>query len=171
MLYSTIMLALATAASAIDIRFFGEAHCKNGVGLACNGMQPGGCCGGQRQDGWAALSVGAIPSNWDIYSRAYTGEGCNNRDLLNQFRNEGRTDVCHGDNRHYKSGLYRFAGKKMIRGMEMADRDVAPEECEKPNTLYFADDSSYTISDLTDTQVEELVCFYSNSSSYRAFVY
>jgi hypothetical protein len=39
-----------------------------------------------------------------------------------------------------------------------AARDVAPEDCIKPNTLYFADESSYAISDLTDAQVEKLVC-------------
>lgn len=163
MLYSTIILTLAAAASAIDIRFFSEAHCRNSIGYSCTNVGPNSCCNGQRSNGWAALSVSSIPTNWDVLTRAYTAEGCADKDLLNQFRSESRSELCHGDNRGYKSGNYRFAGKK-IRGISDA-RDVVSEDCVEPDTLYFADDSSYNISGLTGAQVDELVC--STLLSYR----
>jgi hypothetical protein len=158
MLYSTIVLTLATAATAIDIRFFGESHCRNGIGYSCRNMNANSCCGGQRSNGWAAMSFAAIPTNWDVYTRAYTGENCYDGNLKNQFRSEGRSDLCHGDNLHYESGKYYFASKKAIRGMTIEERDE-PQECVKPDTLYFPDDSTYAISSLTDAQVEELVCY------------
>jgi hypothetical protein len=101
----------------------------------------------------------SIISTGDVYPRAYNGEGCRDGDLEKQFRSEGRRDVCHGDNQHYKSGKYFFAGKKMTRGIAV-ERDTPPENCVKPDTLYFADDSAYHIADLTDAQVEELVCYF-----------
>jgi hypothetical protein len=74
MLYSTIILTLATAASAVDIRFFSEAHCKNAIGTSCVGAGVNQCCSGRQTKGWNAVSFAAIPPNWDLLTRSYTGK-------------------------------------------------------------------------------------------------
>jgi hypothetical protein len=147
----SIILALATAASAIDIEWFGESHCRNGYGLRCTNVNPGVCCGGQRNNGWAAVQFAFIPTNWDIVSDAYAAEGCGNS-LINEFRSEGRTFVCHGDNRNYKGAGYHFFSRKRA-----TSRDASAEECVKPDTLFLADTTTYALSGLSDDQVEELV--------------
>jgi hypothetical protein len=151
----SIILALATAAAAIDIEWFGEAHCRNGFGLRCQNANPNYCCNGQRSDGWAAVQFANIPGNWDIVSDAYAGDHCDN--LINEFRSNGNAFVCHGDNRHYKSAGYHFFSKK--RGTYISTRDASDEECVRPNQLFLADKTTYAISELTDEQVEELVCY------------
>lgn len=159
MQYSTIVLALATAATAIDIRFLNDKHCGGGISTACTGVQPNACCNSRSSTGFGGVFFVAIPSNWDVLSRGYNGESCAAKDLVQQFRSEGRTTTCHGsagDSHRYRSGQYSFASKK-IRGMTEA-RDVAPEDCIPADTLYFGDDSAYNISDIADGKVDELVC-------------
>jgi hypothetical protein len=130
-------------------------------------VSAGQCCNGARTDGWAAMSYVAIPSNWDIYTRSYSSEGCNEKDLIGPIRSEGRTELCAGNNKHYKSGQYFFSNKK-TRGVAV-ERDEVPQDCVKPDTLYFADNSAYHIADLTDAQIEGLVCFWFCSGIHRCF--
>jgi hypothetical protein len=150
----SIILALATAASAIDIEWFGESHCRDGAGLRCTNVNPGVCCGGQRSGGWAAVQFAFIPTSWDIVSDAYGADSCGNS-LINEFRSEGRSFVCHGDNRQYRGAGYHFFSKK--RGTYIDTRDASTEECVKPDTLFLADTTTYAISGLTDDQLAELV--------------
>jgi hypothetical protein len=150
----SIILALAAAASAIDIEWFGEAHCKDGYGLRCQAAAPNTCCSGQRAEGWAAVQFASVPSSWDVVSDAYAAERCGDS-LVNEFRSNGRTFVCHGDNRNYKSAGYHFFSKK--RGTYIDTRDASDEECIKPNQLFLADGTTYAISGLTDDQVSTLV--------------
>jgi hypothetical protein len=148
------ILALATAASAIDIEWFGESHCRNGYGLRCQGINPNSCCSGQRSEGWAAVQFASIPGNWDIVSDAYAAERCGDS-LVNEFRSNGNKFICHGDNRNYKSAQYHFFSRK--RATYTSTREASDEECVKPNELFLADTTSYDISGLTDDQVTELV--------------
>ncbi|KAJ4314334.1 hypothetical protein N0V94_006494 [Neodidymelliopsis sp. IMI 364377] len=165
---SSIILALATAASAIDIEWFGEAHCRNGYGLRCTGVNPHGCCSGQRSDGWAAVQFSNIPSNWDLLTDGYAGEGCNTNSLVNEFRSNGNAFSCHGDNRHYKSAAYRFYGKKK-RASRVDTRDAPAEDCVKPDELFLADGTTYAISGLTDAQVGDLTATHADlPADYQA---
>jgi hypothetical protein len=150
----SIVLALATAASAVNIEFFGESHCRNGAGVTCTNANPNFCCNGQRAEGWAAVQFSGIPGGWDLVTDAYAGDNC--VALVNEFRSEGREFVCHGDNRNYKSGGYHFFSKK--RGTYVNNRNASDEECVRPDQLFLADRTTYDISGLTDNQVEELVC-------------
>lgn len=155
---SSILLALATAAAAIDIRFINKKKCDTSASIACNGAGPHACCNSRSSTGFPSVFIAAIPSNWDVFSKAYRGETCNNGDLVQQFRSEGRTSTCHGsagDSERYRSAEYFFPGKK-VRGMTAA-RDVAPEDCVPADTLYFADETAYAISNISDEKVEELV--------------
>jgi hypothetical protein len=154
-MHYSIIFALATVASAIDIEWFGQENCRNGYGLRCQAANPNYCCNSQRNDGWAAVQFANIPSDWDIVSDAYAADRCVG--LVNEFRSEGRKFVCHGGNRHYKSAGYHFFSKK--RGTYMVTRDTpAPEEeCLKPNQLFLGDGTSYDIVGLTDAKVDELV--------------
>ncbi|OAL05610.1 hypothetical protein IQ06DRAFT_342880 [Phaeosphaeriaceae sp. SRC1lsM3a] len=148
----SIILALATVASAIDIEWFGEEHCRDGFGLRCQAVNPNDCCGGQREGGWAAVQFANIPNNWDIITYAYGLEDC--LSLLNEGRSNGQTFNCHGGKKHYRSANYRFFSKK--RGTHLDSRDSSDEECLKPNQLFLADKTTYNIADLADDQVEEL---------------
>ncbi|EMD59961.1 hypothetical protein COCSADRAFT_193443 [Bipolaris sorokiniana ND90Pr] len=156
----SIILALATAASAIDIEWFGESHCRNGYGLRCQNINPNTCCSGQRSGGWAAVQFANIPNNWDVVSDAYDTENC--RTLVNEFRSNGNSFVCHGDNRHYKSAGYHFFSKK--RSTYIDTRDASSKECVKPDTLFLADGTTYAISGLTDDQVAEFITLAENAT-------
>jgi hypothetical protein len=150
----SIILALATAVSAIDIEWFGESHCRDGFGLRFQNANPNICYPGQRSDGWAAVQFANIHSDWDIVTDAYAADNCGNS-LINEFRSNGNKYVCHGDNRHYKGAGYHFFSKK--RGTYIDTRNASDEECVKPNQLFLADGTTYAISGLTDDQITELV--------------
>ena len=152
-MHYSIIFALATAASAVNIEFFNEAHCRNGASLACNDANPNFCCNGQRSEGWAAVQFSGIPKDWDLVTDAYAADNCIG--LVNEFRSNGNEFVCHGDNRNYKSGGYHFFSKK--RGASIARNASDEEDCIKPNQLLLADRTAYDITGLTDDQVTELV--------------
>lgn len=151
----SIILALAAAASAIDIEWFGEKHCRNGYGLRCQNVEPNSCCGGQRSGGWAAVQFASIPRSWDVVSDAYAAEGC--KELINEFRSNGEVFVCHGNALNYRSAKYHFFGKKRGAPVDALGASNGDEECAKPNELFLADSTTYNITGLTDDQVDELV--------------
>jgi hypothetical protein len=152
--FTPILLSLATAASAIDIRFFTGSKCNGGAELQCGGIGANTCC----QIGYKVSSIGffAIPTNWNVVTRSYVnGNACRGSDKANEFRNNGAATVCHGTQGlfagNYRGGGYSFVSKR--RAIDASDE----EACVKPNLLVLEDGQKYKIDGLDDDVTEQMV--------------
>jgi hypothetical protein len=152
--YISAIFTLITAASAIDIRFHNDQHCRQGGGLTCNNQNPGSCCNGLTS--WRGISFVAIPTNWNIKTQSFRNSQC---DVTpeNEFPSSGRDWICHGTGDNsliYGYGKYEFINKRKRDG----DVDGASDEgCQKPDEAFFSDGRRYNISGLPDHQLIELV--------------
>lgn len=71
----TILLTLATTASAVDIRLFERNESCDGAYLACTNINPGVCCHtGSVEQG--AVGLNAVPDEWQCSLEPYTAGGC-----------------------------------------------------------------------------------------------
>ncbi|KAK1656511.1 hypothetical protein BDP55DRAFT_109264 [Colletotrichum godetiae] len=158
---SSLLVALAATASAIDIRAHTGDNCAGGS-VACTGINPNVCCSfsSSASSGRSSIAVVAIPSNWRIRCEAYTGGGCSF--FGGQRDSGGATSVClpyttRGDR---TGGKYWFLNRK--RAIDESCLADQPDggECEasvKPDTLGLADGTDYDITGLTDEKVQEFV--------------
>ncbi|KAH7186201.1 uncharacterized protein B0J16DRAFT_288163 [Fusarium flagelliforme] len=157
--FSGLLLALATTASAVDMRAWIGSSCE-GAFVACVGLNPNVCCvfSNSANSGRASISVNAIPSNWNIHTQANTGGGCTY--MANEQDNNGRTDLCMAYNSRgdRTGGSYWFNGRKRA-----ADKSCPAEQAEgkceatvEPNALGLTDGTMYDIAGLSAEKVQEL---------------
>ncbi|CAG7558781.1 unnamed protein product [Fusarium equiseti] len=157
--FSGLLLALATTASAVDLRAWTGSSC-DGAFLACVGLNPDVCCvfSESAGSGRLSVSVNAIPSSWRIRTQANTGGGC--RYMANEQESEGRTDLCMAYNsRGERTGAkYWFLGRKRSE-----DRSCPAEQADgkctataEPNVLGLVDGTMYDIAGLSEEKVQEL---------------
>jgi hypothetical protein len=153
--YSSIILGLAAAAAAIDIRHYdNESHCNGGVWMQCTNIAANTCCSGSNAHRTASIGFSAIPSNWKVVTRSYDHVSltCSGDRLLHEFNSNGATSTCHGApnaGATYGGGGYSFINGK--RG--------AAASCVKPDTLV-KDGQKYAISDLDEDTLAQLVRFF-----------
>ncbi|KAL8388881.1 hypothetical protein RB599_010177 [Gaeumannomyces hyphopodioides] len=156
---SSVLVALAATASAIDIRAYRLDNC-NGSTRSCTGINPNVCCTfGGASTGMASIGVAAIPRNWRIRCEAYTGGGC--QFYGGQRDSNGADFVC----LPYINRGDRSGGKYWFLNRKRALEDTCPAEqpdggkCTssvKYNTVGLADGTEFNITDLSDEKVEEL---------------
>ncbi|KAH9438250.1 hypothetical protein MCOR02_001888 [Pyricularia oryzae] len=155
MRFSSIVLGLAAAVSAIDIRGHDQDICRGGY-VACVNIDPNVCCA---FDGKASIWVAAIPPAWRIRARSMTGGGCSY--LATEGDNNGTQDICLA----YTSRGLRTGARYWFLNLKRAEDETCPAaqpeggKCEasvKPNVLGLADGTEYNIEGLSDEKVAEM---------------
>lgn len=142
-----ILLGLVATAAAVDIRFTNSQTC-NGWYAACANINPGVCC--SLNTATMAIEYAAVPNTWFLRKSGYTEENCNH--LISEIVSFG--SLCDFNLAGYKSGRYVFSGMKLARS---PSDDTTSEDCQRVDTFVLEDGSKYTISDLSDSQVDYLV--------------
>lgn len=152
MFYPSLLITLAAAVAAIDIRMRrGSTACDWGGGgwVACNNANPDFCC--WTNDGMQTLWIAAIPNGWNIDGRAWFDQGCRNRSPVLQGGGQNGPNVCEragGNDMHGAS--YVFRNKKR-------DTD-ASSGCQQADTFVLADGiTQYNITGLPSDAINELV--------------
>ena len=151
MLNSYLLLGLAATAAAIDIRFrYGDTtgNC-GGDYVACVNANPNFCCtSNDRYSG--TVTFNAVPSDWTLTGSGYRGRGCEVR----QFQAIGRgQDFCLGHvGPSYSGAFYVFGAAKRAENQEC-------EGEQRVNQLGLEDGTIYDIGDLSDDEIDEMVCF------------
>ncbi|KAF2113901.1 hypothetical protein BDV96DRAFT_661126 [Lophiotrema nucula] len=151
MRYFQILLSLAAAASAVDVRFHSNNGCS-GTTIQCGNLGPDSCCG---LDNAAFKSMGfdAIPLDWSIETRSYNLGRCSHLRLL--LPPQHTAHVCHdsGDDiARYTGGGYGFRNRKV-------DACGDGQECktsQKPDTLILEEGQKYAVTDMGDDLLNEL---------------
>jgi hypothetical protein len=157
MQYLQILLGLATAVSAIDLRFFAQGGCR-GSYMVCTNWNPNVCCGSDNIR-YTSIGFAAIPTSWRIETRAYVNGRCNTLAVL--VPTQGRMDVCLNEPSGFArlSGAgYGFLSKK--RGPVGELEQCSAGECtssQSPDTLVLDDGTKYAITDITKPLLDELV--------------
>jgi hypothetical protein len=152
--YLTIILALAAAAWAIDIRAFGSnSHCQGRYGFYV-GAQPDVCY--HYADGTKKSSYGfyAIPKDWRISTRSHGGGDC--KDVLMVRDSNGATWVCHGDkgpNWEYSGAGYSFINDKKAEAVAADDT----RDCQGPDGIVFEDGETYEFKGVDEATVQTMV--------------
>lgn len=152
MQYLQIILALAAAASALDIRMRTASGCGGQYYVACTNVNPNQCCFTNSGTRYPSVGFTPFPSNWRIQVKGYTGGGCNNLQSVQLI--SGVTNYCLSDPQGFATfsgGGYNFASTK---------RDDSAPDCTSsvtPNVLVLEDGTEYDISDMSESLTEELV--------------
>ena len=156
MQYSTIILALTAAASAIDIRLHNGAGNKNCAGsyLACVGINPGVCCTPASSTRYSRAAYAAIPTNWNLILTGWYNGGCSTVGVTASVSNSNYRCVADPNpttNLAFSGATYAFAGKR---------RRGEGERCEEvqPNLFVLEDSTEYDLVDMPEPLVETLVC-------------
>ncbi|KAF5666091.1 hypothetical protein FHETE_6392 [Fusarium heterosporum] len=151
MLYSSLVLGLVAAVSAVDIRFYSnnQGACYSGPWISCPNANPNLCCTATGRF-YATVGIVAVPGDWTLTANGYRGAGCESWQQAAIGR--GR-DFCLGATGYSMSGSYYWFGDGKKRAVN--------EKCEgteRASQLGLEDGSIYDISDLSDDDVEEMVC-------------
>jgi hypothetical protein len=165
--YFTIILALATAAWAIDLRsYLHDSHCHGRYGKYI-GANPDLCyyMPEDSKNGAFVSSFAfyAIPKDWRLSTRSYGGKKC--KDVLMTLKSDGATWLCHGDQKpkwEYSGAGYSFINDK--EGEAVADT-LAPDntrDCQGPDAIVFEDGETYEFKDVDAATVKTMV-----SNSYK----
>lgn len=162
MQYSTILLALATAASALDIRLFGNNQC-GGAYSACVNMNPTTCCSHHNSARHPGIAFAAIPTNWNLQLRGWTNGGCGA--LAVSANTVGNPHYCLKDpspvlNTAFSGGGYKFNSRKRADpSTEQCDINAASacESVTAPSIFVLEDETTYAIADMPEPLLNELV--------------
>ncbi|EJT72391.1 hypothetical protein GGTG_09257 [Gaeumannomyces tritici R3-111a-1] len=155
---SSVLVALAATASAIDIRAYQADGC-NGSTRSCANINPNVCCTFPQDAGMASVGFAAIPTNWRIRCEAYTEGGCSS--FGGQGDSNGAGFVC----LPFTTRGNRTGGKYWFLNRKRAIEDTCPAEqadggkCTssvKYNTVGLADGTEYNITGLSEEKVQEL---------------
>jgi hypothetical protein len=148
------LLSLATAASAISIRFWPWNGAQSGnncnlgqVGMGCEGLEPNTCCYSGVQ--YSAVGLYEVPDDWKVYYKGYKEKLCSEPAYF-EYDNVPGTSRCGYDPKGgpIRSAAYAFRNAKGKRG---------EGGCRKADTLYMADGMKYTIGHLDDAMRQHLV--------------
>ncbi|KAK0120062.1 hypothetical protein ONS95_011475 [Cadophora gregata] len=154
----TFLLGLATVASAIEIRFYGNNGCS-GRFNSCWNVNPNQCC---NQAEMNSISFEFIPSNWRITVKGYDQNACNRQKA--QLNTVGQTRMCIGGDAPYTGGGYNFYGRK--RDDDHSNVEAAPSsECLRPDIFADEDGVEYSAQSLNDDEFEKLVALWYNGTS------
>ena len=155
--YFAIILALAAATWAIDIRaFIGDSHCHDRYGYKV-GAQPDTCYHYYDNSGMSSFGFYAIPKDWRISTRGHGGGNC--KDVLRTQDSNGATWVCHGDKRpkyEYTGAGYSFINKKA----ELAETQPAADdagECKGMDGIVFENGGTYDLKDADEADKKIMV--------------
>jgi hypothetical protein len=151
MLFSSVILGLAATVAAVDIRFYSnnQGACYSGPWIGCPNANPNFCCTATGRF-YATVGIVAVPGDWTLTANGYRGAGCESWQQAAIGR--GR-DFCLGATGYSMSGAFYWFGDGRKRSA-----DQKCEGTEKATQLGLEDGSVYDISDLSDNDVEEMVC-------------
>ena len=148
------LLGLAGTASALDIYFHTGTNC-DGASVICQGINPGVCCsvGGITQ---RSVAYRGIVPTWNIRCRSYQGNGC--EILRADSTVKGVNYQCHSfqNNYNYNGARYDFVNSKRAEDTCTADEGTC-ESSQKADTLIMEDGTKFSILDLEEDPLEELV--------------
>ncbi|PVH91971.1 hypothetical protein DM02DRAFT_702041 [Periconia macrospinosa] len=151
MKYLQVLLGLAATVSAIDIKLHSSNNCGGGLYAYCTNWGPDSCCG---QNIAAYLSVGfyAIPTNWNVETRAHTGGFCaGTRYVLGP---QHRSTVCISE----PDGIARFTGAGYgFTSRKAVSTEASATDC-RPDGLVLDDGTNYALAALNEDQFSVLVC-------------
>jgi hypothetical protein len=71
---TALVLALAAAASAIDIRYYNDNNCGGNAAFWCTNAGPNVCCSSEAVH-YPSAGFAAIPGDWKITTRGYINGG------------------------------------------------------------------------------------------------
>lgn len=146
MKYLTVLISLATAASAVDLYLHTNNDC-GGSSLRCNGFNPNDCCGIESNDSpYQSIAVRGIPDGWALQGRGYDAGGCSR--LQTVSGNNGNPWICNRSNGfRYTGAGYNFFSQK---------RAEPKSECQRPETLILSDGTEYDMAGLDDNDFNTL---------------
>ncbi|KAI3528360.1 hypothetical protein CABS01_07561 [Colletotrichum abscissum] len=155
---SKIFLGLIATVSAIDIYGYkNNEKCGGGDYIVCTNANPNDCCVRSSGDTFRSIGFRAIPTNWRIIGRAFSGGDCKNVKYVAQ--SNGAQNVCCGGST-YSGGNYVFASKKRD---ESATEDgtcaASAGGCTsvaKGNLMVFENGPKYNMTGLDDALYTEL---------------
>ena len=166
---TTLILALTTTISALDIRLFTTNDGCQGAYAACVNINPTTCCSHNSGARYPSIDFVAIPRSWNIQVRGWTGGSCGA--LAVSGHAQGVTGYCLSDpnpvsNIAFSGGGYKFLSKRRSRTPEPSEQCAVEEAspCEstvKPNLFVLADSTEYDIADMPEPLLETLVRIYS----------
>ncbi|TLD28205.1 hypothetical protein PspLS_03756 [Pyricularia sp. CBS 133598] len=158
--FSSLLLGLAATASAIDIRGHSQDGCRGGY-RSCTNSNPRVCCSfnSSATSGRSSVAVVAIPTNWRITARAWTGGSC--RYIANHGESGGSRSIC----LRYTSRGDRTGAFYWFNSLKRAVDESCPAEqpgvgkCDavvEPDVIGLADGTEYNIAGLSADKVEEI---------------
>ena len=152
MFYPSLVLTLAAAAAAIDIRMrpdFQGCAWSGGGWVGCGNLNPNVCC--RPPAGMQTLWIAAIPNGWNIQAQAWFDSGCSNRSPVLQGGWKVGPDLCeHTGGNDMRGSSYAFQGRK--RGAD------ASSGCQDVDTFVLADGTTqYNVTGLLPAAIFELV--------------
>jgi hypothetical protein len=157
MQYLSISLALAAAASAIDIRAYHDiprfSHCEGQYLVSWLGVAANTCY--STSTSMYAMKFDAIPSTWHLVTRSYGALNCPSNQKLNEFHSDGRTWVCHGS--PDGSVQYRGAGYSFVNKKRSDDANSNDQDCVGPDLVHLIDGRNYTVTNVEAKIVQEMV--------------
>ncbi|KAM7192121.1 hypothetical protein V8F33_008546 [Rhypophila sp. PSN 637] len=153
MIYPTLLITLAAAVTAIDIRMRrGNTNCEWGGGgwVACNNANPDFCC--YTGEGMGTIWLAAIPNGWNVEAKVWYNTACNNRHPILQGGGRNGPNVCErAGSDTFRGGSYSFRSKK---------RDAATDAskgCQQADTFILADGvTQYNITGMASDGINEL---------------
>ncbi|KAF7531060.1 hypothetical protein G7054_g9229 [Neopestalotiopsis clavispora] len=152
---SHILVGLVATVSAVDIYGYrSNEKCAGGDYIVATGVNPDSCSVSASGNVYRSISIRAIPTNWNIIGRAFTGGGCKNLKFAAQ--SSGRTDICLGGD-NYSGGNYGFATKK--RSVAAGETCAATGGCvaKRGDLMVFENGPKYNMTSLDDDLYNELV--------------
>jgi hypothetical protein len=140
----SLILSLASSATAISIRFGGQ--CYNPTTVGCEDLNPGICC--FVSPNRLSATLVAVPNEWNVRYDGYGDTNCQNSKFT-VSRIPGTTP-CQARDGGFGSAAYFFNSRKLVRKEE-------GQECQRVDTFYAEDGSKYGISHLDDAGIQYLV--------------
>lgn len=166
--YSTIILALSTAASALNIRLYAQGNCGGGY-TACVNISSSVCCTHNNQYRYPSIGFVSISSGWNVNLKGFIGGACTS--LAKSTNNARSASVClNGTTTNYLSGgAYTFNSKRNLlpRVAEQCAADDASGACQasvKPDLFVLEDGTEYALPDMPKPLADTLVCTYHAAS-------
>ncbi|KAF1846860.1 uncharacterized protein K460DRAFT_392349 [Cucurbitaria berberidis CBS 394.84] len=156
MQYLSIVLGLAAAASAIDVRIHAGSNCDRGA-YECLNLTPNRCC--YVESGlYGSIGFYGVPTNWNIECRGHSRSGDNRCGVQKVTENlSGGTFKCLRGGGFTGAG-YGFRGKK--RSSEVCDAETSGQTCtefQKADVIVLEDGKKYLLSGMEESLLDELV--------------
>ncbi|KAF3011845.1 hypothetical protein E8E14_003921 [Neopestalotiopsis sp. 37M] len=151
---SHILIGLVGTVSAIDIYGYrSNEKCSGGDHIVFTNINPDDCAISASGNVFRSIGIRAIPTQWNIIGRAFTGGGCKNLKFVAQSL--GRTDICLGGD-NYSGGNYGFTNQKRFVGANETCPATGGCDTTRGDLMVFENGPEYNMTSLDDDLYNEL---------------